>query len=184
MTLEIKSEKELYFPGVTPKSTNNLFYWWADKKGRATRARKSKHYKNWRNEFIKLLPDDFMAPNSRDIHLYIEVQIFKEFDLDNTLKAIIDALQIKYKFNDNEIVYLVCKKFVVGTFHSMRPEEHYIRIRLLEKFQVSQAEDIHLCDISTDQKLLLNENIINDVHDGGEDKKPRRITEKHLGLLV
>ena len=119
MTLEIKSEKELYFPGVTPKSTNNLFYWWADKKGHATRARKSKHYKNWRNEFIKLLPDDFMAPNSRDIHLYIEVQIFKEFDLDNTLKAIIDALQIKYKFNDNEIVYLVCKKFVVGTFHSM-----------------------------------------------------------------
>jgi Holliday junction resolvase RusA-like endonuclease len=184
MTLEIKSEKELYFPGVTPKSTNNLFYWWADKKGRATRARKSKHYKNWRNEFIKLLPDDFMAPNSRDIHLYIEVQIFKEFDLDNTLKAIIDALQIKYKFNDNEIVYLVCKKFVVGTFHSMQPEEHYIRIRLLEKFQVSQAEETHFCDISTEQKLLLNENIINDVHDGGEDKNPRRITEKHLGLLV
>ena len=98
MASEIKSEKELFFPGITPKSTNNLFYQWADKEGPATRARKSKYYKNWRDEFIKLLPNDFIAPNSRDIHLYIEVQIFKEFDLDNTLKAIIDALQIRYKF--------------------------------------------------------------------------------------
>ena len=101
MTIEIKSKKELYFPGITPKSTNNLFYWWADKEGIATRARKSRNYTNWRNKFIELLPNNFIAPNSKNIHLYIEVQIFKEFDLDNTLKAIIDALQIKYKFNDN-----------------------------------------------------------------------------------
>ena len=34
--------------------------------------------------------------------LGIEVGIRKEFDLDNTLKSLIDALQEKYKFNDRQ----------------------------------------------------------------------------------
>ena len=110
---KIKIIKSIFLPGVTPKSTNNLFVWFAahgNPNKPANRPIKSNKYKEWRRKLIELMPKDFIERGEKDIHLYIEVGIFKEFDLDNTLKGIIDALQIKYNFNDNEISYLTCKK--------------------------------------------------------------------------
>lgn len=112
---EIKIKNEIHLQGITPKSTNNLFDWFLSKKqidnikkgdakwAKAAKAVKSRQYRNWRKLFIDQLPANFILPNSSNLHLYIEVGVFKEFDLDNTLKAIIDGLQIKYSFNDNEI---------------------------------------------------------------------------------
>ena len=34
-------------------------------------------------------------------------------DLDNMLKGIIDILQLKYKFNDNTIYEIICRKAIV-----------------------------------------------------------------------
>jgi hypothetical protein len=159
---EIKIKNEIYLQGITPKSTNNLFDWYlsnnqidaikkGDKKGqRAARAVKSWQYRKWRKLFIDQLPANFILPNSSNLHLYIEVGVFKEFDLDNTLKAIIDGLQIKYSFNDNEITYLVCRKNPIGTFDAPEPAQHYIKICLLEEFSIGEAvpADRYLLDIT------------------------------------
>lgn len=158
---EIKIKDEIHLQGITPKSTNNLFDWFLSKKqidaikggakgARAARAVKSRQYRNWRKLFIDELPTHFIPPNSSNLHLYIEVGVFKEFDLDNTLKAIIDGLQIKYSFNDNEITYLVCRKNPIGTFDAQKPAQHYIKICLLEDFTIGEAllTDRYPSDIS------------------------------------
>lgn len=159
---EIKIKNGIHLQGITPKSTNNLFDWFlsnnqinaikkGDKKGaKAARAVKSRQYRNWRKLFIDQLPANFILPNSSNLHLYIEVGVFKEFDLDNTLKAIIDGLQIKYSFNDNEITYLVCRKNPIGTFDAQEPAQHYIKICLLEEFSIGEAvsEERYLLDIT------------------------------------
>ena len=175
---KIKVLKTILLNGVTPKSTNNLFTWWKDinlpKKNPANRATKNINYKKWREKFVQLLPSDFIEKGETDLSLYIEVCIFKEFDLDNTLKGIIDALQIKYEFNDNEITFLVCKKVVKGTFDAQQPSEHYIKISTLETFKMDMSESKYIeTDISQKDISTLDAARNYDIYDKGiNEEKP------------
>ena len=168
---KIKVLKTIKLNGVTPKSTNNLFTWWKSSKNPhfpADRATKNRSYKSWRENFVRLLPNNFIEKGEKDLSLYIEVCIFKEFDLDNTLKGIIDALQIKYMFNDNEITYLVCKKVVKGTFDSQQPNEHYIKISTLETFEMDMDESKYIeTDISQKDISNLDAHREYDIYDKG-----------------
>ena len=175
---KIKVLKTILLSGVTPKSTNNLFTWWKDinlpKNFPANRATKNINYKKWREKFVQLLPSDFIEKGETDLSLYIEVCIFKEFDLDNTLKGIIDALQIKYEFNDNEITFLVCKKVVKGTFDAQQQSEHYIKISTLETFKMDMSESKYIeTDISQKDISTLDAARNYDIYDKGiNEEKP------------
>ena len=107
------------FCGIPPKSTNNLYEfkkmpWGSDG------WRKTYSYRLFRKAMAQLLPDDNFLPNDaagwQGHGLYIEAGIIEEFDLDNTLKGVIDSLQEKYGFNDNMIRGLIAKKKVVGNY--------------------------------------------------------------------
>ncbi len=180
---KIKVLKTIRLNGVTPKSTNNLFVWWRNSEKRnvpADRATKSHSYRLWREDFVQLLPNNFIEKGEKDLSLYIEVCIFKEFDLDNTLKGVIDALQIKYKFDDNEITYLVCKKVVKGTFDSQQPNEHYIKISTLETFEMDMDESKHIeTHISQKDISTLDAHRNYDIYDKGiNEEKPLKLKFK------
>jgi hypothetical protein len=123
--------------GVPPKSTNSLYF------------------QLWKNFFVKTYSYQFFrdAMNERltndpkakgflpskasewsDKGLYIEVGIIEEFDLDNTLKGIIDSLQAHYGFNDNQIKGLIARKVPIGSFPLEEKDRHkqYIKIALLQ----------------------------------------------------
>lgn len=90
----------------------------------------------------KLLPENFLPSDMTGYGLYIEVGVFREFDIDNTLKSLIDALQQAYGFNDNQIDYLYAKKKIVRNFDPSGPGDRskdYIKISLVEavEFEIS-----------------------------------------------
>lgn len=126
----IRSKK---FVGLPPKSTNSLYdksengFWY-----------KTFAYRLFRKAMLGLLEKDGFLPKAdkdwQGRGLYIEVGIIKEFDLDNTLKGIIDALQETYEFNDNCINGIIAKKNVVGEFPLTKAEwdTQYILIGFIE----------------------------------------------------
>ena len=120
------------FTGIPPKSTNSLY----DKNKHMWY--KTYSYRLFREAMAQLLPNDNFLPKSHvdwEGHgLYIEAGIIEEFDLDNTLKGVIDALQEKYGFNDNVIKGLIARKKVVGKYPLTSSEyaEQYILIGLVK----------------------------------------------------
>ena len=125
------------FPGIPPKSTNNLYFCLGinflvkSYSYRLFRALMESKLKNSSGAKGFLESDETWWKNKG---LYIEVGIIKEFDLDNTLKGIIDSLQAVYGFNDNQIKGIICRKVVVGNFPLDNSEwsKQYISIGLLE----------------------------------------------------
>ena len=126
----IRSKK---FIGMPPKSTNSLY----DKNDKGMWY-KTYAYRLFRELMLGLLRKDGFLPSDdgdwRGKGLYIEVGIIKEFDLDNTLKGIIDALQETYGFNDNCINGIIAKKNPVGEFPLTKDEwkSQYIHIGFIE----------------------------------------------------
>lgn len=119
---------------VPPKSTNNLYF----RLGNYKRYRivKSYGYKRFRAAMSKLIDgtDGFLPKDMSNLGLYIEVGVCEEFDLDNTLKGVIDALQEAYGFNDNQIKTLIAKKHTIGEYPltDFEKREQYVRVGLLE----------------------------------------------------
>ena len=116
---------------VPPKSTNNLYY----RLGKY-RFIKTYGYKRFRAAMSKLIDstDGFLPKDMSNFGLYIEVGVCEEFDLDNTLKGVIDALQEAYGFNDNQIKTLIAKKHTIGEYPltDFEKREQYVRVGLLE----------------------------------------------------
>lgn len=116
---------------VPPKSTNSL-YWPTGK----NRLQKSYGYRLFRKIMEKLINrhDGFLPDDMTGFGLYVEVGICKEFDLDNTLKGVIDALQEAYGFNDNQINGIIASKFVIDDYPLTlaKRREQYVKIGLLE----------------------------------------------------
>ena len=78
---KIKARKTIQLNGVTPKSTNNLFVWWknSDKPNApADGATKSRSYRLWREDFVQLLPNNFIEKVEKDLSRYIEGCIFED----------------------------------------------------------------------------------------------------------
>lgn len=116
---------------VPPKSTNNLYFHIG-----MFRVVKSYGYKRFRAAMSKLIDrtDGFLPEDMSNFGLYIEVGVCEEFDLDNTLKGIIDALQEAYGFNDNQIRTLIAKKHKIGEYPltDCEKRQQYVRVGLLE----------------------------------------------------
>lgn len=116
---------------VPPKSTNNLYFHLG--KGRLV---KSYSYKLFREIMKRIIDgnDGFLPDDMNGFGLYVEVGVCKEFDLDNTLKGVIDALQEAYRFNDNQINMLLAKKVVIGNYPLTKHEKlkQYVRVGLFE----------------------------------------------------
>jgi Holliday junction resolvase RusA-like endonuclease len=64
---------------------------------------KTKKYKKWREDIIKILPGHFIVPEGRMMLCVTFGLSSKNADFDNPLKCFIDALQEKYGFNDRQI---------------------------------------------------------------------------------
>ena len=112
--------------------------------------------------------DGFLPRDMNGYGLYIEAGIIEEFDLDNTLKGVIDALQAAYEFNDNQIKGLICRKVVVGNYPLSKAKwnKQYIKIGLLE-YTDPNCEIINPDDISGME----------------EDEKKIKVSE-HLQMLL
>ncbi len=136
--ITVKALKTIKLKGVTPKSTNNLFYPLFDEEtGKLKTWKKKPAYKLWRKLLLDILPNNFLPKDMSKNGLFIKVGIMKELDLDNTLKGIIDALQDKYHFNDNEIQFLKAKKVITGYYDTHDYSKDYIEITLLEPISIN-----------------------------------------------
>jgi hypothetical protein len=104
------------FQGIPPKSTNSLY----DKNTKNQQWYKTYPYRLFRQAMLTLLEKDSFLPSCKNEWkghgLYIDAGIIKEFDLDNTLKGIIDALQENYGFNDSFIQGIIAKKTPIGSY--------------------------------------------------------------------
>lgn len=149
------------FTGIPPKSTNNLYT-----RGDTGMWHKTYSYRLFRKAMTILLKKDGFLPSSEEEWkghgLYIEAGIIKEFDLDNTLKGIIDALQETYEFNDNLINGIIAKKKPVGTFPLSKSEwsTQYILIGFIEYdnddcniFDASDFTNAESTEITTPTKI-------------------------------
>ena len=146
--MQVKILKTLLMSETSPFSTNSL-YWTQDVKSQ--RKTWSNNYKHWRKLLRKKLPTGFLPSNMKNYGLGIEVGIREEFDIDNTLKSLIDALQEKYGFNDSEINYLYAKKFITtkkGDHHD--GSRDFIKIHLLEKVSLKQTSDATVIELEPD----------------------------------
>ena len=151
MLPKINVLKTILLKGVTPFSTNSL--WFAP--GGKGKLVLSVRYRKWKNRLAELLPDGFLPSDMTGFGLYIEVGVFREFDVDNTLKSLIDALQKKYGFNDNQIDYLHAKKVIVRGFDPNSPGDRskdYIKICLIEAIKLTESRD-HVTWQPTRQEL-------------------------------
>ena len=147
--MQVKILKTLILDGLSPFCTNNLWYTlnldWPQRKT------KTYKYSDWKILLEKKLPIGFLPSNMKNYGLGIEVGIREEFDLDNTLKSLIDALQEKYGFNDSEINYLYAKKFITnkkGNHHD--GSRDFTKIHLLEKVSLKQTSDATVIELEPD----------------------------------
>ncbi len=74
---------------------------------------KTDNYKAWQRGLLMMLPK-----NKESLNGNLKIEIVFGFsshasDIDNPLKTLIDTLQKKYKFNDNQITELNVKKEIV-----------------------------------------------------------------------
>ena len=116
-----KTHKLITIYGIRPYSANR----WAD----SYHARDYKKWKKVVDSIFEKLPDDFIPSVSEEVDLGLEVGCYYQFDLDNTLKAYIDALERRYAFNDNKVKTMLCRKIDVDT----RCATEYLKVYLLEK---------------------------------------------------
>ena len=139
MSPKIKILKTIKLEGITPYSTNSL--WFAKAEGYFVQHGR---YIKWKRKLNKILPSEFLPNDMTGFGLYIEVGIFREFDIDNTLKSLIDALQKKYQFNDNQIDYIYAKKVIVRKFDISGAGDRskdYIKVSLIEKVSFEESTD-------------------------------------------
>lgn len=74
---------------------------------------KTNEYKVYEREMLFRLPV-LRLPDSERLCLHILVGYSnKQADIDNILKPMLDILQKKYRFNDNQIYRLLVEKFIV-----------------------------------------------------------------------
>ena len=173
INMKINLIEKTCLEGVTPKSTNRLYWHPCNHKG-DKRIWKNKFYRAWRQDMIdKKLPDNFLPNNMSGKGLYIEVGVMEEFDLDNTLKGIIDALQFKYGFNDNEIGSIIAKKVIRGQYATHDYSLDYIKIGFFDckDLIIDESDTIERSAKQYDRKLLF----AHFQHDWIEDKTKDRI---------
>ena len=127
----VKVFSELMLMGLNPFSTNNL------KTVFRGRIRNSPDYKDWKKAVASLLPDHFLPDNLEGFSLGFEMGVIRNFDIDNTLKGIIDCLEEKYGFNDCQIGHLIAHKTVVKLNEGEKP---FVRIYLMEKIDLDFSE--------------------------------------------
>lgn len=134
---KVRVLNKIQLHGFTPHSTNNL--WWPTGWGE---RKIDNYYKVWKTAIRDRLPEKFCPPDMSGRGLGIEVGVGSEFDLDNTLKAVIDALQEKYGFNDNQLGYLYARKYVTGSYEDgTQDHKHdFIDISLLEMVELEDEE--------------------------------------------
>lgn len=134
---KIRAISTLRLDGIRAFTTNALYYQYDS--GNKVR---SYRYKGWRHIMSHLLPDAFLPSDMTGYGLNIYVGVESEFDLDNTLKSLIDALQEKYGFNDNQLSYLRAQKVSSGSRYnkSYDPELDFIEITLLENVELDYTE--------------------------------------------
>lgn len=87
---------------------------------------KTDTYKNWQRDLLLMLPKlkiEFKGDLKAD---FVFGFSSKASDIDNPLKPLIDTLQKKYKFNDNQIQELNVKKEIV------KKGEEFITINISE----------------------------------------------------
>ncbi len=143
---KIDAIKTIRINGFTPKSNNNLYI--RTKDGVVRTAA----YLKWGRKLKKILPDKFLPDDMSNYGLYIEVGIMEEFDLDNTLKSIIDALQKKYKFNDRQLKFLKAKKVVTGSYFTHDYSKDYVQITLLEPITINYEKVENIDVLEFDEK--------------------------------
>ena len=74
---------------------------------------KTPKYKSWQKDLLILLPN-LKIKFKGDLKVdFVFGFSSKASDIDNPLKPLIDTLQKKYKFNDNQIQELIVKKELV-----------------------------------------------------------------------
>ena len=131
--MKIKVLKTIILKPLTAYSTNRMYQSLQTTTNTfPPKLSKVSYYRKWRNKMQDLLPPVFLPRDMTGFGLGIEVGVRKEFDLDNTLKSLIDALQEKYKFNDRQIQYLYAKKIITGEGELFDPSNDFIKISLLE----------------------------------------------------
>lgn len=93
----------MYKVNIKPLSTNRLW---------TGRRFPTDEYKVYREKLLWLLPK--LKLPEPPYHLIIEVGLSnKGQDLDNCLKAVEDAMSIKYGFNDKDIYRITAEKLIV-----------------------------------------------------------------------
>lgn len=84
---------------IPPFSANQM-YRNVQSKGRVRTTK----YNDWRNLLLMLLPHLDINPElPLTIRIVFGTFYYKQFDLDNMVKPLIDGMQIKWRFNDNII---------------------------------------------------------------------------------
>ena len=150
----IKLDSILTLSKFTPKSTNNLYFCLYIDENKRRIIVKDDWYRDWRAFFTAILPDGFLPNDVSNIGLYIEVGIMEEFDVDNTLKGIIDALQFRYGFNDNQLKSLIAKKIPTRKLKRHGVRENYKGFDSLEPY--SFIENINILDSSISKNEIEN----------------------------
>ena len=135
--LRVQVIDKIHIQGLTPHTTNKLWFpiGWG-------KRRTDQNYAKWKKDISTHLRANFCPSDMSEHGLGIEVGVACEFDLDNTLKAVIDALQEKYGFNDNQLGYLYARKYVTGSYEDgTQDHKHdFIDISLLEMVELKDNE--------------------------------------------
>ena len=129
--------KSIRINGIRPYSVNRF------KDGRIH----SRDYKKWKslvNNVFTRLPHNFLPSDLTNFDLGLEIGAYKQFDLDNTLKAYIDALEHRYGFNDNGIKRILAKKVDVDPDIN----DEYLKVFLLERVEYGGDEIQEVDDIN------------------------------------
>ena len=125
----LKTHKCIIIKGIKPYSVNRY----------TNRKKHTNEYKKWRtivDNIFSNLPNDFIPTDIDEFDIGIEVGAYKQFDLDNTLKAYIDALERRYGFNDNKIKRILARKVDVDT----NIDDEYLKIYLLDKVEYNSEK--------------------------------------------
>ena len=110
----------------------------------------------WAEKVNLLLPDGFLPDDMTGYGLFFEMGIIRRFDLDNTLKFLIDTLQDRYGFNDSQISYLGVKKTVVKGTRDQRNQ--FVKISLTEGLELNNQDAVdHSNQLTMNPSLRLKE---------------------------
>ena len=89
---------------LKPMSVNQCWY---------GRKNPTEIFKQYRLDVDRLLPDEYTVPEGELFILFKWGLSNRGNDIDNSCKPFLDALQLKYGFNDNKVYSIIMEKIIV-----------------------------------------------------------------------